>query len=213
MEQKILVDIGILGNKIGMTQVFNEEGLAIPVTVIRVGPCMITQLKTTEKDGYEAVQIGYSQVNEKKLTQPELGHLKKLDAPPLRHLKEYRVKKSESFSIGQVITVNDFQVGQLVNISGTSIGKGFTGNQKRHNFKRGPMTHGSKNHREPGSIGPGSTPGRVFPGKKMAGQHGAKKTTISNLKILGIDATQNLLILKGNVPGKTANLLNISSSN
>ena len=213
MEQKILVDIGILGNKIGMTQVFNEEGLAIPVTVIRVGPCMITQLKTIEKDGYEAVQIGYSQVNEKKLTQPELGHLKKLDAPPLRHLKEYRVQKSENFSIGQVITVNDFQVGQLVNISGTSIGKGFTGNQKRHNFKRGPMTHGSKNHREPGSIGPGSTPGRVFPGKKMAGQHGATKTTISNLKILGIDATQNLLILKGNVPGKTANLLNISSSN
>lgn len=212
MEQKILVDIGILGNKIGMTQVFNEEGLAIPVTVIRVGPCMITQLKTIEKDGYEAVQIGYSQVNEKKLTQPELGHLKKLDAPPLRYLKEYRVKKSENFSIGQVITVNDFQVGQLVNISGTSIGKGFTGNQKRHNFKRGPMTHGSKNHREPGSIGPGSTPGRVFPGKKMAGQHGATKTTISNLKILGIDATQNLLILKGNVPGKTANLLNISSS-
>jgi large subunit ribosomal protein L3 len=213
LEQKILVDIGILGNKIGMTQVFNEEGLAIPVTVIRVGPCMITQLKTIEKDGYEAVQIGYSQVNEKKLTQPELGHLKKLDAPPLRHLKEYRVQKSENFSIGQVITVNDFQVGQLVNISGTSIGKGFTGNQKRHNFKRGPMTHGSKNHREPGSIGPGSTPGRVFPGKKMAGQHGATKTTISNLKILGIDATQNLLILKGNVPGKTANLLNISSSN
>jgi len=206
------VYIGLFGNKIGMTQVFSEDGLATPVTVIRVGPCLIIQVKTKLTDGYDAVQIGYSQVPLRKLTKPQLGHLKKAGAPPLKYLGEYNPKDIESFQVGQKLTVDQFSVGQLVNISGSSIGKGFSGNPKRHNFKRGPMTHGSKNHRAPGSIGPGSTPGRVFPGKKMPGQLGAKRITVSKLEILGIDTTQNLLIVKGSVPGKPGNLLNIVSS-
>lgn len=196
-----------------MTQVFDEQGLALAVTVIRVGPCLVTQIKTKAVDGYEALQIGYSQVPLKKLTKPQLGHLKKAQAPPLKYLGEYTATNLDAFSLGQKLTVEHFQIGQLVNISGTSIGKGFTGNPKRHNFKRGPMTHGSKNHRAPGSIGPGTTPGRVFPGKKMPGQYGAKQITIAKLEVLGIDASQNLLIVKGSVPGKPGNLLNIIPSN
>lgn len=207
------MSIGLFGNKIGMTQVFDEQGLALAVTVIRVGPCLVTQIKTKAVDGYEALQIGYSQVPLRKLTKPQLGHLKKAQAPPLKYLGEYTSNNLDTFSLGQKLTVEQFQIGQLVNISGTSIGKGFTGNPKRHNFKRGPMTHGSKNHRAPGSIGPGTTPGRVFPGKKMPGQYGAKQITISKLEILGIDASQNLLIVKGSVPGKPGNLLNIIPSN
>jgi large subunit ribosomal protein L3 len=206
------VSIGLFGNKIGMTQVFDKGGLAIPVTIIRVGPCVITQLKTQEKDGYNSIQIGYSQVKINRLTKPKLGHLKKSGAPPLMYLREYRLKNLEMFNLGEVITVNQFKIGQFVNISGNTIGRGFSGNQKRHHFKRGPMTHGSKNHRAPGSIGPGSTPGRVFPGKKMPGQYGAKQITISKLKILGIDEIQNLLIVKGSIPGKPGNLLNIIPS-
>nr|YP_010032327.1 ribosomal protein L3 [Schizocladia ischiensis]QOW07534.1 ribosomal protein L3 [Schizocladia ischiensis] len=207
------MSIGILGNKIGMTQIFDEEGLTIPVTVIRVGPCKITQIKTHRLNGYNAIQLGYSQVKPEKLTKPKHGHLKKVGCFPLYHLREYKVSKIDKFLLGETLTVDIFKIGQYVNISGQSIGKGFSGNQKRHNFKRGPMTHGSKNHRAPGSIGPGSTPGRVFPGKKMAGQYGAKKITISKLRIIGIDKTRNLLIIKGNVPGKPGNLLNIVGSN
>lgn len=207
------MSIGLFGNKIGMTQVFDKEGLAIPVTVIRVGPCLVTQVKTSSTDGYNAVQIGYSQVPVRKLTKPQLGHLKKAGAPPLKYLGEYTLENIEDFNVGQTLTVDTFAIGQLVNISGTSIGKGFSGNPKRHNFKRGPMSHGSKNHRAPGSIGPGTTPGRVFPGKKMPGQLGAKKITISKLEVLGVDVSQNLLIVKGSVPGKPGNLLNIIPSN
>lgn len=207
------MSIGLFGNKVGMTQVFDEAGLALPVTVIRVGPCLVTQIKTKEVDGYEAIQIGYSQVALKKLTKPQIGHLKKAQAPPLKYLGEYTSVNISEFSLGQSLSVDVFKIGQLVNISGTSIGKGFTGNPKRHNFKRGPMTHGSKNHRAPGSIGPGTTPGRVFPGKKMPGQYGAKQITIAKLEVLGIDASQNLLIVKGSVPGKPGNLLNILPSN
>ncbi|CAM9111299.1 unnamed protein product [Chrysoparadoxa australica] len=205
--------IAMFGNKIGMTQVFDDEGLAIPVTVILTGPCVITQLKGEIENGYNAIQIGYSKVPERKLTKGQLGHLKKSDLPPMKYLGEYKVDNLDDFTIGQIITVENFEVGQLVNVTGISIGKGFSGNQKRHNFKRGPMSHGSKNHRAPGSIGPGTTPGRVFPGKKMPGQLGSKQVTISKLKILGIDIEQNLLIVKGNVPGKPGNLLNIVASN
>ena len=207
------MSIGLFGNKIGMTQVFNEEGLATPVTIIRVGPCLIIQIKTKLTDGYNAVQVGYCQVPLKRLTKPQLGHLKKAGAPPLKYLGEYKSENIDSFTVGQTLTVENFTVGQIVNISGTSIGKGFNGNVKRHNFKRGPMAHGSKNHRAPGSIGPGTTPGRVFPGKKMPGQLGNKRITISKLEILGIDSVQNLLVVKGSVPGKPGNLLNIISSN
>lgn len=206
------MSIGLFGNKVGMTQVFDEAGLALPVTVIRVGPCLVTQIKTKKVDGYDAIQIGYSQVPLKKLTKPQIGHLKKAQAPPLKYLGEYTSANIHEFSLGQSLSVDLFKIGQLVNISGTSIGKGFTGNPKRHNFKRGPMTHGSKNHRAPGSIGPGTTPGRVFPGKKMPGQYGAKQITIAKLEVLGMDASQNLLIVKGSVPGKPGNLLNIIPS-
>jgi large subunit ribosomal protein L3 len=206
------VDIGLLGNKIGMTQIFDESGNIIPVTILKVGPCVITQIKTQLNDGYNAIQIGYGNVSNKKLTQPELGHLKKFDLQPLKYLKEFRVNDSEEFEIGQVLNVDSFSPGQLVNIRGKSVGKGFSGLQKRHNFSRGPMTHGSKNHRAPGSIGMGTTPGRVLPGKKMAGQLGNKIATIKKLKIIQIDSEENILVIKGSVPGKPGNLLSIVPS-
>lgn len=196
-----------------MTQVFTEDGDANPVTVIRVGPCVVTQIKTINNDGYNAIQVGYHQARPKHLTKPEMGHLKKSQLQPLRYLKEYPINEIADFTIGQLINVNVFKEGEYVDITGKSIGKGFSGNQKRHNFSRGPMTHGSKNHREPGSIGQGSTPGRVYPGKKMAGQLGYRNTTIAKLKILKIDTKENLLIVKGSVPGKPGNLLSIKPTN
>lgn len=204
--------IGLLGNKVGMTQIFDESGNVIPVTILKVGPCIITQIKTQLNDGYNSIQIGYGNVPSKKLTQPELGHLKKFEIQPLKYLKEFRVQNNEDFKIGQVLNVDSFSAGQLVSIRGKSIGKGFSGLQKRHNFSRGPMTHGSKNHREPGSIGMGTTPGRVLPGKKMAGQLGNKITTIKKLKIIQINSEENILVIKGSVPGKPGNLLSIVPS-
>ncbi len=204
--------LGILGNKVGMTQIFTENGDANPVTVIKVGPCSVTQIKSTTTHGYNAIQIGYQQVPKHKLTKPELGHLEKTNAAPFKYLKEYRVSEDHTFEIGQTIDVNNFNEGDSVDVSGKSIGKGFAGNQKRHNYGRGPMSHGSKNHREPGSIGMGTTPGRVFPGKKMGGRMGHKQVTISNLKIIKIDTKENLLIVKGAVPGKPGNLLSLRST-
>lgn len=192
-----------------MTQIFDEFGNIIPVTILKVGPCVITQIKTKEKDGYNSIQLGYGNVSTKSLTQPELGHLQKSNIQPLKYLKEFKVHENDSFQIGQVLDVNSFAPGQLVNIRGKSIGKGFSGLQKRHNFSRGPMTHGSKNHREPGSIGMGTTPGRVLPGKKMAGQLGNKITTIKKLKIIQINLEENILVVKGSIPGKPGNLLSI----
>jgi len=206
------VAVGLLGNKIGMTQIFDESGNIIPVTILKVGPCVITQIKTQLNDGYNSIQIGYGNVSSNKLTQPQLGHLKKFDLQPLRYLKEFRVNETEEFEIGQVLNVNSFEAGQLVNIRGKSVGKGFSGLQKRHNFARGPMTHGSKNHRAPGSIGMGTTPGRVLPGKKMAGQLGNKIATIQKLKIIQINSEENILVIKGSVPGKPGNLLSIVPS-
>ena len=204
--------IGLLGNKIGMTQIFDEAGNIIPVTILKVGPCVITELKTTEKNGYNSVQVGYGNVSSKSLTQPELGHLQKSNIQPLKYLKEFRVNKESELEIGQVLNVNSFEPGQFVNIQGKTIGKGFSGLQKRHNFTRGPMTHGSKNHRAPGSIGMGTTPGRVLPGKKMSGQLGNKIRTIKNLKVIQINSEENILVIKGSVPGKPGNLLSIVRS-
>ena len=204
--------IGLLGNKIGMTQIFDESGNIIPVTILKVGPCIVTQIKTKVKDGYDAIQVGYSHSSIKSLTQPQLGHLQKSNIQPLRYLKEFRIESETDFEIGQVINVDLLSPGQLVNIKGKTIGKGFSGLQKRHNFTRGPMTHGSKNHRAPGSIGMGTTPGRVLPGKKMAGQLGNKVTTIKNLKVIQLNSTENILVLKGSVPGKPGNLLSIIPS-
>jgi len=206
------VVIGLLGNKIGMTQIFDESGNIIPVTILKVGPCVITQVKTKLKDGYDAIQIGYGNVSSKALTQPELGHLQKSNIQPLKYLKEFKINENNEFNIGQILNVNSFSPGQLVNIRGKSIGKGFSGLQKRHNFTRGPMTHGSKNHRAPGSIGMGTTPGRVLPGKKMAGQLGNKITTIKKLKVIQINSEENILVIKGSVPGKPGNLLSIVPS-
>ena len=204
--------VGLLGNKIGMTQIFDESGNIIPVTILKVGPCVITQVKTIEKDGYDAIQVGYGNVSSKVLTQPELGHLQKSNIQPLKYLKEFRINEDDQFEIGQVLNVNAFSEGQLVNIRGKSVGKGFSGLQKRYNFARGPMTHGSKNHREPGSIGMGTTPGRVLPGKKMAGQLGNKIATIQKLKVIQINTEENILVIKGSVPGKPGNLLSIVPS-
>jgi len=207
------VSIGLLGNKIGMTQIFDESGNIIPVTILKVGPCMVTQIKTELKDGYNAIQVGYGNTSNKSLTQPELGHLQKSNIQPLKYLKEFRVANVDEFEVGQVLNVDLLSVDQLVNIKGKTVGKGFAGLQKRHNFTRGPMTHGSKNHRAPGSIGMGTTPGRVLPGKKMAGQLGNKLTTIKKLKVIQLNSEENTLIIKGSVPGKPGNLLSITPSN
>lgn len=207
------MSIGLLGNKIGMTQIFDESGNIIPVTILKVGPCIITQIKTEIKDGYNAIQVGYSNTSNKSLTQSELGHLQKSNIQPLKYLKEFRIENVDEFEVGQVLNVDLLSINQLVNIKGKTVGKGFSGLQKRHNFTRGPMTHGSKNHRAPGSIGMGTTPGRVLPGKKMAGQLGNKLTTIKKLKVIQLSSEENILIIKGSVPGKPGNLLSITPSN
>lgn len=205
--------LGLLGNKIGMTQIFDKLGNIIPVTILKVGPCIITQIKTKEKDGYDSIQIGYGNVSTKSLTQSELGHFQKSTIQPQKYLKEFKcIAQDKELQIGQVLNVDLFVKGQSINIQGKSIGKGFSGLQKRHNFTRGPMTHGSKNHRAPGSIGMGTTPGRVLPGKKMSGQLGNKITTIKNLKIIQINSEENILIIKGSIPGKPGNLLRIIPS-
>lgn len=208
------MSVGILGTKLGMTQIFNQEkGTAIPVTVVQAGPCTITQIKTQETDGYCSVQIGYKEVKEKALSKPELGHLKKASASALRHLKEYRTDDVGSFELGQALGANLFNAGEIVDISGNTIGRGFAGYQKRHNFKRGQMAHGSKNHRAPGSTGAGTTPGRVYPGKKMAGRYGGTQVTIRKLEVVQVDAERNLLLIKGAVPGKPGALLSITPAN
>lgn len=204
------VSVGLLGNKIGMTQIFDEFGNIIPVTILKIGPCIITQIKTILNDGYNAIQIGYENVPSKYLTQPQLGHLQKSNIQPLKYLKEFRVNNPEDFKVGQTLNVDSLSVNQLINVTGKTNGKGFSGLQKRHNFTRGPMTHGSKNHRAPGSIGMGTSPGRVLPGKKMAGQLGNKITNIKKLKVIQIDSNENILIVKGSVPGKPGNLITIS---
>nr|YP_010204114.1 ribosomal protein L3 [Ahnfeltia fastigiata]UAT97599.1 ribosomal protein L3 [Ahnfeltia fastigiata]UAT97803.1 ribosomal protein L3 [Ahnfeltia fastigiata] len=204
------MSIGLLGTKIGMTQIFDSKGVAIPVTVLKLGPCMITQLKNHTSDGYTAVQIGYSQITEKLLTKAQLGHLNKAGAPPLKYLCEYRVNSINNFDLGQIITVDQLKIGDLINVSGNCIGKGFTGYQKRHNFSRGPMSHGSKNHRQPGSIGAGTSPGRVFPGKNMAGRMGGQKVSIKNLQVIDIHKEEHVVILKGSIPGKPGSIISIN---
>lgn len=205
--------IGIMGTKIGMTQIFDSNGLAIPVTIIRTGPCFVTQKKTIDKHGYDSIQIGYQTVKPNRLNKPLIGHVKKAVSNPLKHLKEYKVSHSNiSLDLGDSITVDQFTIGQYVNITGNTIGKGFGSTRKKHNFNFGPMTHGSKNHRAPGSIGAGTTPGRVIPTKKMPGRLGNQRTTVKNLEIIDINNDDNLLIIKGAVPGKRGNLLSIQAS-
>ncbi|KAK1278266.1 hypothetical protein QJS04_geneDACA015729 [Acorus gramineus] len=201
-----------MGTKLGMMTFFEPSGTAVPVTVVgfREGN-VVTQVKTTSTDGYDSVQVGYRRVRDRKLTKPELGHLQKAGTVPLRHLQEFRLTSVEGFEPGNQIVVEDiFKEGDLVDVSGNSIGKGFQGGIKRHNFKRGPMTHGSKSHRALGSIGAGTTPGHVYKGKKMPGRMGGTKTKIRKLKIVKIDKDLRVVMIKGAVPGKPGNLLRIT---
>ena len=201
--------LGLLGTKVGMTHVFDKVGNVLPVTIIKAGPCFVTQIKTLEVDGYNALQLAYGEVLSKNCKKPQYGHLTKIGLPPLRYSREYKVDNPSTFELGQEVSNDIFTVGQKIKVSAKSIGKGFAGNQKRHNFARGPMTHGSKNHRAPGSIGAGTTPGRVLVGKKMAGQLGNRMVSISNLEIFKINPEQNLLVVKGSIPGKPGNLVSI----
>ena len=203
--------LGLLGNKIGMTQIFDKKGNIIPVTIIKGGPCFVTQIKSEENCGYNAIQVGYLEVSArlKTLTKPELGHFNKVNLPPFRYLKEYKTAE-QTYEIGQKFTVEMFKIGQEVNVSGLTTGKGNTGNVKEHNFSRGPMAHGSKHHRLQGSLGAGTTPGRVFPGKRMPGRVGNEKRTILGLEIIDIDSKENLLVVKGSIPGKAGNLVSVN---
>lgn len=209
------MSLGILGNKIGMTQIFTPKGEIIPVTIIKGGPCYVTQIKSKINCGYEAIQLGYLEVspNSKILTKPQLGHFNKVNLPPFRYLKEYKMQEGLTYELGQKFSVEMFKIGQYVNVTGFTIGKGFTGNMKRNNFERGAMTHGSKHHRAQGSLGSGTTPGRVFPGKRMSGHSGMEKRTILGLEIIDIDTKENLIIVKGAIPGKSGNLVSISVKN
>ncbi|KAL4585901.1 hypothetical protein LXL04_010528 [Taraxacum kok-saghyz] len=204
--------IGLMGTKLGMMTYFESNGKVVPVTVIgfREGN-LVTQVKTEDTDGYNAVQVGYRRVRDKKLTKPEMGHLEKSGIIPLRHLQEFRLQSVEGFEPNQKLVLEElFNEGDLVDVSGTTIGKGFQGGIKRYNFKRGPMSHGSKSHRALGSIGAGTTPGRVYPGKKMPGRMGGTKTKIRKLKVVKIDSDLRIVMIKGAVPGKPGNLIRIT---
>jgi large subunit ribosomal protein L3 len=190
----------ILAKKLGMTQVFQEDGSVARVTVLQAGPCPVTAVRTAERDGYEAVQLAFGQTKEKHLSKAELGHLKKADAPPMRHLVEFRGAVGE-LQVGESVTVQSFEVGSQVKVSGVSKGKGFQGTIKRHGFKRGPKSHGSHNVRAPGSIGGAAYPARVFPGLRAAGHMGSKRVTQAGLQIVALDPKQNLMLVRGSVPG------------
>lgn len=193
--------IGFIGKKIGMTQVFDEEGIVTPVTVVEVLPMQITQLKTTAVDGYEAVQVASGEIKTKNVNKPLKGHFAKSGVEPKRFLKEFRVEKSEEYELAQEINASIFEAGQMLDVTGTSKGKGTAGPIKRHNFARGPESHGSKYHRGIGSLGAASFPGRVFKGKKMAGKMGNEQVTVQNLELVRVDVERNLLLIKGAVPG------------
>jgi large subunit ribosomal protein L3 len=198
----------ILAKKLGMTQVFQEDGRVARVTVLEAGPCPVTAIRTHERDGYEAVQLAFGQTKEKHLTKAELGHLKKADAGPMRHLVEFRDEAAE-LQIGETVTVEAFEVGARVKIAGTSKGKGFQGTIKRHNFASGPKSHGSHNVRAPGSIGASATPSRVFKGIRGPGQMGNKRMTQKGLEVVAVDAQENLLMVRGSVPGATGALVEV----
>ncbi len=193
---------GILGKKVGMSQIFGEDGNVIPVTLIEAGLCYVVQKKTKERDGYNAIQLGFGTVQARKLTKAEMGHLEAVDVPPLKYLREFRTRGQNDLEIGQKVDAAIFEVGDLVDVVGTSKGKGFAGVVKRHGFAGGPKTHGqSDRHRAPGSIGAGTTPGRVFKGMRMGGRMGGDRVTVSNLEVVIVDPERNLLAVKGAIPG------------
>lgn len=199
---------GILGRKVGMTQVWDEHNRVVPVTVIEAGPCRVVQLKTPERDGYSAVQLAFGETKASRLTKPELGHLAKAGAPPVKHLAELRVDDLSGFEVGQVVKADVFSAGERVDVTGISKGKGFSGPMKRHNFKGQGASHGNhKKHRAPGSIGACATPARVFKGMRMAGQYGDRRTTMLNLEVIEGDAERNLILVRGAVPGPNGGIV------
>ncbi|GAB4427094.1 MAG: 50S ribosomal protein L3 [Anaerolineales bacterium] len=203
---------GLIGKKIGMTQIFDEQGVAYPVTLIEAGPCYVTQIRRPEKEGYAAVQLGFGETHPKKLTGGELGHLKANDLPPLRYLREFRAKNVEE-NVGDKVTVDAFAVGERVDVIGTSKGKGFAGGVKRYGFRGGPKTHGqSDRHRAPGSRGSGTTPGRVYKGARGPGHMGNERVTVQALKVVLVDAERNLLGVNGSVPGPKGGLVMIKEA-
>ena len=198
---------GILGRKLGMTQIFTEDGIMVPVTVVEAGPMVITQLKTVENDGYQAVQVGYGEVKEKSLNKPQKGHFAKAGVGLKKFVREFRSEDVANYTLAQELNVSMFEVGQKVDVTGTSKGKGFQGPIKRHNQSRGPMSRGSRYHRGPGSMGAASDPSRVFKGKKLAGHMGAVRRTIQNLEVIRVDAEKNLILIKGAIPGPKKGLV------
>ena len=202
----------ILATKVGMTQIFNEDGTLIPVTVLQAGPCVVTQVKTEENDGYAAVQVGFGDIREKLVNKPEKGHLEKAGVDLKRFLKEFRFENAGEYEVGQEIKADIFEAGDHIDATAISKGKGFQGAIKRHGQSRGPMAHGSKYHRHAGSNGSASDPSKVFKGKKMPGQMGNKKITVQNLEIVRVDAENNLLLVKGSVPGPKKCLVTIKET-
>jgi large subunit ribosomal protein L3 len=199
----------ILGKKLGMTQVWSDDDKLLPVTVIEAGPCVVAQVRTLERDGYRAIQLGYGEIKESKVNKPDMGHFKKAGISPVRHLAEVRLDEGETFKVGDAVTVDMLEPGMHVHISGTSKGKGFQGVIKRHNYKGGPGGHGSHFHRAPGSVGQSSSPSRVFKGMRLPGHMGSETVTVRNLEVVRVDAEQNLLVVKGAVPGGKNSLLTI----
>ena len=202
---------GRLGKKLGMTQIFTEEGIVVPVTVVEAGPNVVTQVKTVEKDGYNAIQVGFEDAKEKSLNKPQKGHLAAANVLK-KHLKEFRVDAVEEFTVGQEIKADLFAAGEKIDVTGTSKGKGFQGPIKRHGQSRGPESHGSRYHRRPGSMGACSFPGRVFKNKKLAGHMGSVKVTVQNLEVVRVDADKNLILVKGAIPGPKGSMVTIKEA-
>ena len=203
---------GLIGKKLGMTQIFDEKGNVVPVTVIEAGPCVVAQVKTDETDGYNAIQLGYGEVKAKHINKPEAGHFAKSKLENKKHLREFRLEDISNFKVGDEVKADIFATGEKVDIQGTSKGKGFQGVIKRHGQHRGPMGHGSMYHRRPGSMGATSTPGRVFKGKKLPGHMGSVTVTIQNLDVVAVDMDKNVILVKGSVPGAKGAILKIKSA-
>ncbi len=203
----------LLGRKLGMTQVWDENGRVVPLTVVQVGTNVVTQIRNEETDGYDAVQLGFEDMDPRRMTKPLLGHFEKSGVAPKRHVAEFRTPDASSYELGQELEADTFEVGSVVDVTGTSKGKGFAGVMKRHGFSGGPASHGAhKVHRKPGSIGGASTPGRVFRGQKMAGRMGGEKTTVQNLEVVAVDTDKGLVLVKGAVPGPAKSVVMIRSA-
>ncbi len=203
---------GLIGRKVGMTQIFDEKGLIVPVTVIEAGPCVVAQVKTEETDGYNAIQLGFGDVKEKHMNKPEMGHFKKSKIANKKHLREFRVDSVEEVKVGDEFKADIFAAGDKIDVQGKTKGKGFQGVIKRHGQHRGPMGHGSMYHRRPGSMGSTTTPGRVFKGKKLPGHMGSKTSTVLNLEVVKVDTDKNVVLVKGSVPGAKKAVVRVRKS-